>query len=72
VHARKRETVYALQQEKFEGHIVPLLLENCDHEELSWVLRSLQMIDFREDFDTGCGELLRIWGIGYRGPGSRA
>jgi len=35
------------------------------HDDLSWTLASLQMVDFREDFDQGCRELLRIWGIGY-------
>lgn len=61
----KRELLYSLQQDRFDGHIVPVLHRPCDHAELSWTLASLQMVDFRNDFDEGCADLLRIWGIGY-------
>lgn len=62
----KRETLYALEQPSYEGSIAPLLLEECDHERLSWVLSSFQFVDFRDDFEEGCEELLRMWGIGFR------
>ncbi len=61
----KRELLFPLQQDRFDGQIVPLLHQSCDHAELSWTLASLQMIDFQDDFDKGCAELLRIWGLGY-------
>ena len=61
----KRELLFALQQDRFDGRIAPVLCQSCNHDELSWTLASLQMVDFREDFDQGCRDLLRIWGIGF-------
>ena len=63
----KRELLFALQQDRFDGTIAPVLCRSCDHEELSWTLASLQMVDFREDFNRGCRDLLRIWRIGTAG-----
>ena len=61
----KRELLYALQQERFDGRIVPLLYRACDSEQLSWTLPQLQSIDFSASFDDGCIELLRIWNVQY-------
>jgi TIR domain len=61
----KRELLFALQQNRFADKIVPVLYRHCDFATLSWVLSSFQMIDFQQDFNSGCRELLRIWGIGY-------
>ena len=33
----KRELIFALQQNRFENRIVPLLYQPCDFERLSWV-----------------------------------
>jgi len=44
----KRELIYSLQQDRFEGHIVPLLYQACDYDELSWTLSQLQMEAQRE------------------------
>jgi hypothetical protein len=62
----KRELLYALQQERFDERIVPLLYQDCDFEQLSWTLSSFERVDFTEGFDAGCRALLRIWGIGFR------
>ena len=62
----KRELMYALRQNRYESHIVPIIIEPCDIERLSWVLPSLQVIDLQTEFDAGCRELLRLWGVGYR------
>ena len=62
----KRELLYALQQNRFENKIVPLIYQPCDYPRLSWTLSFFQMIDFTQAFDEGCRELLRVWGIGYR------
>lgn len=61
----KRELLFSLQQDRFDGKIVPILYRPCDHAELSWTLASFQMVDFQNDFDEGSADLLRIWGIGY-------
>src|SRR4051812_30552122 len=62
----KRELMFALQQNRYESHIVPLLVEPCDFGRLSWMLSSIQIIDLQPGFEEGCRELLRLWGIGYR------
>lgn len=62
----KRELLFALQQDRFENRIVPVLFQPCDVDYLSWVLPSFQMVDFRGDFVDGCRELLRLWGLGYQ------
>ncbi len=62
----KRETLFSLQQNRFEERIVPVLYRCCSFEKLSWVLPQLQIVDFRFDFDSGYRDLLSIWGIGYR------
>jgi len=61
----KRELVFALQQNRFENKIVPILYRDCDYENLSWVLPNFQFVEFRGSFDEGCRDLLRMWGIGY-------
>ena len=61
----KRELAYSLNQSRFEGKIVPLVYRRCFHDNLSWTLSTIQMIDFRRSLDDGCPELLRVWGIGY-------
>jgi hypothetical protein len=62
----KRELLFALQQNRYENRIVPLLCQTCDYDRLSWVLPGFQYIDFRQDFDEGCREVLRLWGLGYQ------
>jgi hypothetical protein len=61
----KRELLFALQQNRFRNKIVPLFYQDCDYEELSWVLPSFQYVDFRNLFEAGCQELLRMWGVAY-------
>ena len=62
----KRELIFALQQNRFENRIVPLLWQACDFDRLSWMLSSFQIIDFRRTFEDGCRDLLRLWGLGYQ------
>ena len=61
----KRELVYALDQDRFEGRIAPLMHRACDCDPLSWTLAQLQMIDFTRSIDDGCRHLLRIWEVQY-------
>lgn len=62
----KRELLYALDQKRFDGRIIPFVAKPCDPEALSWTLGGLQRIDCRSDFERGYEELLRIWGIEYK------
>lgn len=65
----KRELLYALQRNRFENRIVPLLYQPCDYERLSWTLSFIQVVDFTPGYGEGCASLLRVWGLGYRGAG---
>jgi hypothetical protein len=62
----KRELSYALQQRRYVNRISPVLLDDCDYEQLSWTLSALQIVPFAGGFDSGCRELLRTWGLGYQ------
>ena len=62
----KRELSYALQQNRFENQIVPILYQPSPFERLSWALSLFQIVDFTGSFDDACRDLLRIWGIGYQ------
>lgn len=62
----KRELSYALTDNRYENTIVPLLHQPCDYEQLNWAIRLFQIVNFTENFDEGCRDLLRRWGIGYR------
>ena len=69
----KRELLFALNQERFEGRIVPVLYQPCELVQLSWTLPSFQIVDFtktsRED---SYRDLLRIWGLRFEPPGRRS
>ena len=67
----KRELLFALQKKRYRKRILPLLRRQCRYDRLSWTLEAMQHIDFLTDFDTGCRELLRVWGIGYQREGAR-
>lgn len=62
----KRELLFALNERRFEGRIVPVLLEACDPKKLSWTLSQFQRIDFTSGWAVGMRDLLRVWGMGYR------
>ncbi len=62
----KRELLEALRQDRYEGRIAPVIWRNCEHDDLSWTLSQIQMIDFTGSFENACRDLLRTWGIGYR------
>ena len=62
----KRELSYALEQNRFENRIVPMIYQPSDYERLSWTLSLFQMIDFTLTPEEEYVDLLRIWGLGYR------
>jgi hypothetical protein len=67
----KRELVYALNEQRYTGKIVPVLLVPCNYNRLSWTLGEFQNVDFAKDFAQGCRSLLKVWGRNYREPKSR-
>lgn len=65
----KHELVYALNDSRYEAHIVPVLYRACDPSELSWTLQAFQTVDFTGKYPAGCRDLLRVWGLGFKGTG---
>ena len=67
----KRELAFALQENRYNDRIVPIIARRCDFGKLSWTLPSFEVVDFSKDFAKGCEELLRIWNIRYQGLSKR-
>ena len=61
----KRELQYALRESRYDGRITPVLIADCDFDDLSWVLASIQIVDIKSGDSAGFKELLRTWGIGF-------
>jgi len=61
----KHELLFALNESRYNQRIIPLLLKHCKHSDLSWTLSEFQFVDFRGNFEAGCRQLLRVWGIQY-------
>lgn len=62
----KRELSYALQKNRFENKIVPIIHQPSDYEELSWTLSSFQMVDLTQNAQAGYVDLLRVWNLPYQ------
>jgi len=61
----KHELTYALNHSQYEDHILPVMIEQCDYEKLSWTLDEFQMIFLKQDEEKALTELLATWGLGY-------
>jgi TIR domain len=61
----QREVYFALEQKRYGGRIVPLLVKKCNVKKLAWPLTAIQMIDF-DACPAGLRDLLAMWGIAYR------
>jgi hypothetical protein len=59
----KRELVFALNQSRYEGRIVPAYLRACSVDTLSWTLGEIQSVHFAGDYVRGCRGLLATWGL---------
>ena len=64
----KFEYLYALAEPRYRNRITPVLIAPCDTKALSWTLDAIQRVDFTGEFDQGCRDLLRVWGLGYAAP----
>jgi len=61
----KSELVYALRHNQYNDHILPVMIEACDYEELSWTLGNFQMVDLNADRKEAFTRILRTWGLGF-------
>lgn len=61
----KREMLYALTHKQYENHILPIYIEDCDAEELSWTINLIEYIDMKNICKDSFTNLFRTWGIGY-------
>jgi hypothetical protein len=61
----KMELFYALTHSQYSEKILPVTLEECDFESLSWTLGAIQMIDLEDDENTGFEGILNSWGYGF-------
>ena len=61
----KMELAYALNHHQYDNHIIPVTIEACDYEDLSWTLGVFQMIDMINNKEEGFSQLLRSWGLGF-------
>ena len=57
--------MYALNHSQYDDHIIPVTIEPCDYEELSWTLGVFQMADMNNDTDTAFTQILQAWGVGF-------
>lgn len=61
----KRELHYALSHSQYDGHIMPVILDDCDFEELSWTLGLFQMADYSNNEQDAYERILNAWGLGF-------
>ncbi len=59
----KRELLFALEQPRLVGRIVPVVLSHANFEQLSWTLSGMQHVDFSAARLEGLRQLIRIWGM---------
>ena len=62
----RRELIFALDEDRYDNSIVPVVIDAGIYRKLSWPFHSYQLVDLTKDFEKGCRALLRIWGIGYQ------
>lgn len=60
----KRELSFALSHSQYDGHIMPVMIEDCDYEELSWTLGLFQIADLNGNPKEAYEQILQSWGIG--------
>lgn len=61
----KRELNYALIHSQYDDHILPIRLDGCDPEKLSWTLDIFQRVELNGAPDKAYVEILNTWGLGY-------
>lgn len=59
----KRELSYALCHSQYDNHIIPVMIEDCDYEKLSWTLSIFQMANLNDNSDEAYRQILNAWCI---------
>ena len=59
------ELSYALNHSQYDGHILPVRIEDCDPEQLSWTLGMFQIVEHNGKANDGYEEILKTWGLGF-------
>jgi len=57
--------MYVLNHSQYRDHVLPVLIEDCPFEKLSWTLEAFEMVDLKAQSIDGYRHLFRTWGIGY-------
>lgn len=61
----KMELSYALNHSQYDDHIIPVKIDKCNHEDLSWTLGVFQMTKLNGTKHEGFTEILNTWGLGF-------
>jgi hypothetical protein len=61
----KLELQYALSHSQYDNHIIPVKIETCDYEDLSWTLGVFQMVNLGNSKEQAFSQILRSWGLGF-------
>jgi hypothetical protein len=61
----KMELSYALKHSQYDDHILPIRLDSCDPEKLSWTLDIFQRVELVGATDEAYAEILKTWGLGF-------
>jgi hypothetical protein len=59
------ELMYALNHRQYNDHILPIKVERCKYEDLSWTLGSIQMINYAGGTSKAFRDILSTWGLGF-------
>ena len=61
----KMDLSYALNHSQYDDHILPVQIEKCQPEQLSWTLEVFQIVELKGKSDDGYAEILKTWGLGF-------
>jgi hypothetical protein len=61
----KWEFFYAINHNQYDERILPVIIEDCDYEELSWTLDAFQMVNFASNQENAYVQIFRTWGLGF-------
>lgn len=62
----KHELMFALNDRRYQGRVIPLLFKPCKYTKLSWTLSAFHIVDFTRKRADGYRGLLNVWGLSYK------